>query len=74
LILKTWKRGSNEAKRKAYGQNIERGYQKPHGHLLISKSHLHIEHLRVKPPTKKEEMKKIESKGSSKILMPPWKQ
>jgi hypothetical protein len=30
LILKTWKGGSNEAKRKASGQNIERGYQKPH--------------------------------------------
>jgi hypothetical protein len=74
LIPKTWKGGSNEAKRKAYGQNIESEYQKPYGHPLISKSRLHIEHLRVKPPTKKKEMKKEKPKGTSKILMSPWKQ
>jgi len=54
LILVIWKGGSNEAKRKAYGQNIERRYQKPYGHPLISKSRLHIEHFSVKLPQKKK--------------------
>jgi hypothetical protein len=74
LIPKTWKGGSNEAKRKAYGENIQRGYQMPHGHPLISKSCFHIEQLHIKPPTKKIKMKKTERKGTSKILMSLWKQ
>jgi len=60
--------GNNKAKRKAYGQNIERGYQKPHGHPLISKSRLHIGHLRVKPPTKKRRNEKSRTKRDIKDL------
>jgi len=35
ITLKTWKGGSNEAERKGFERNIEKGYQKPLGHPLI---------------------------------------
>jgi len=45
--------GNNEAKRKAFKQNIEKGYQKPHGHPPTSRTHLHAKHFQLKPLAKK---------------------
>jgi hypothetical protein len=58
LTLKTWKGEKNEAKKKVFERNIEKGYQKPLGHPLILKTHMHVKHLHLKPPTKKKRRKK----------------
>jgi hypothetical protein len=39
-----------------------RKYQKSHGCFLISRTHLHVEHLHLKPRTKKK-VKEAEPKG-----------
>jgi hypothetical protein len=33
---------NNEAKKKAFGRNIKKNYEKPPKHPLISKVHLHV--------------------------------
>jgi len=59
LTLKTYKgEGNNEAKKKAYGWNIERGYQKPLRCPLILGARLHLEHLHLKPHVKKKRWSK----------------
>jgi hypothetical protein len=45
--------GNNKTKRKAFGKNIEKEYQKPLGHPLTLGTHLHAKILRLKPLTKK---------------------
>lgn len=66
LILKTWKKGNNETKRKAFQQNIERRYQKPLGHPLILGTSLHAKHPHLKLLAKKNERGK--AKGDAKDL------
>jgi len=52
--LKTWERGEkNKTKRKAFRQNIKKGYQKPLGCPLTLGTHLHAKHLQLKPLAKK---------------------
>jgi hypothetical protein len=63
-------RGSNEAKRKAFEQNIEKGYQKSLKHPFILRACLHVEHPYLKHSYKKEKATKIEPKRMSRILMP----
>jgi hypothetical protein len=58
LTLKTWKGGSNKAKRKAFEQNIEKGYQKPLGHPLMLRTRLYSKHPHLKPLTKKKRQQK----------------
>jgi len=59
LTLKTYKgEGNNEAKKKAYGWNIEKGYQKPPKCPLILGACLHFEHLHLKPHVKIKKWRK----------------
>jgi hypothetical protein len=46
--------GNNEAKRKAFEQNNEKGYQKPLGNPFILRACLHAEHPYLKHSYKKE--------------------
>jgi hypothetical protein len=64
------KGGNNKAKRKAFRQNIKKGYQKPLGHPLTLGTHLHAKHLQLKPLAKKNEMKEVKPKGTPRIMMP----
>ncbi len=55
LTLKTWKgEGNNEKKKKTFGRNIERRYQKPPRCPLISRTCLHVELLHVEFYAKKK--------------------
>jgi hypothetical protein len=63
-------KGSNETKKKAFMQNIERRYQKPPRHPLILRAHLHAKYLCLKPLTKEEEVKATKPNGTPRIFMP----
>jgi hypothetical protein len=47
-----------QSKKKAFGQNIDRRYQKPPRCHLISRAHLHVKHPCLKPLAKKKKPRK----------------
>lgn len=56
-VLKPGKGGTNETKRKIFGWNIEKGYQKPPIHPLIPRTHLHASHPHPKLLANKKQRK-----------------
>jgi hypothetical protein len=71
LTPKTWRGGNNETKRKAFRQNIEKGYQNPPRHHLNFKIMSTCQTSLIITSCKKEKIKEIKAKGTLRILMPP---